>query len=260
MTGIVTAASLMSAAAAVRSALAARASGRSFRRLAATERRSTSGAVLQAGSGGLVAAGRGSAVTTPVRRTLSRLRASDPLGRARRRRAEALPLLADDLATALRSGSSVTSALREVAESPTNPVVVELRPVVARIEGGEPVSAALGWWADQADRDVGLLVAALSLGDDTGGSRARSVDRVAATLRERRALESEVRALSATARSSAGVLVLAPPLFTAFVVVVDPRTAGFLFSEPLGWACVAAGVLLDIAGAVWMSRITGGLG
>ncbi len=88
-----------------------------------------------------------------------------------------------------------------------------------------------------------------------GGHVARSVDQVAATLRERRQLRAEVRALATQARSSALVLVLAPPAFTLLLSAVEPGTVRFLLTSGTGLACLAAGIALDVVGGAWMARI-----
>jgi tight adherence protein B len=84
---------------------------------------------------------------------------------------------------------------------------------------------------------------------------ARAVDAVAATLRERREVQGEVVALATQARTSAGLLVVAPLGFAALVSTIEPGAVEFLVGTPLGWACLAGGLGLDALGAVWMQRI-----
>ena len=102
---------------------------------------------------------------------------------------------------------------------------------------------------------VRLAVAALCLGIDTGGAQARAVDGVAATIRERLAVEAEVRALSSQARMSALVIGLAPLGFGVFAAATDPRTSDFLLRTPGGLVLLGAGLLLDGAGWLWMQRL-----
>jgi tight adherence protein B len=78
---------------------------------------------------------------------------------------------------------------------------------------------------------------------------------VAATLRERRAVEREATALATQARSSALVIVLAPLAFAALSSLGDPRAGAFLVGTPTGLACLTAGLALDGLGAWWMHRI-----
>ena len=105
-----------------------------------------------------------------------------------------------------------------------------------------------------------LAASALALAAEAGGTQARAVDGVAATLRERLAVDAEVRALSAQARLSAIVIAIAPLVFGALAVGTDGRTAAFLLGQPLGWLCLAGGLALDALAAWWMLRITRGGG
>jgi tight adherence protein B len=102
---------------------------------------------------------------------------------------------------------------------------------------------------------VALATTAIGLGGRTGGEVARALDRVAATLRERRELRAEVRALATQARASAGVLIVAPPAFALLASTVEPGVAGFLLTSPAGLGCLGAGLALDGLGAHWMGRI-----
>jgi tight adherence protein B len=75
-------------------------------------------------------------------------------------------------------------------------------------------------------------------------------------LRERREVAGEVRALATQARTSAGVLAVAPLAFTGLVSTIEPGAVAFLVTSPLGLACLLLGLALEALGAVWMTRIT----
>jgi Flp pilus assembly protein TadB len=83
----------------------------------------------------------------------------------------------------------------------------------------------------------------------------RAIEAVIDAVRERAALQREVRALASQAQTSAVVLVLLPVGFAAAIAVVDPRVRSFYVGSPLGPLCVAAGVLLDAFGAWLMLRL-----
>jgi len=178
--------------------------------------------------------------------------------RRRRRRDEQLPDALDRLASALRAGSAIGPALGALAAQVDEPLRHDLQPVARAVDRGEPVAAALRCWAEgpAASADVRLVAAALSLGADAGGEVARAVDRVAGTLRERRELQAEVRALATQARASAGVLAVAPIAFTGLVTTIEPPAGAFLFTTPVGVGCLVGGIALEAAGASWMARIT----
>jgi tight adherence protein B len=160
------------------------------------------------------------------------------------------------MASSLRAGRSLAGALGEVAHACAPPLGVELRAVAGAVEHGVAIEPALAaWTAEASSRDVALAGTALALGGRAGGEVARALDRVAATLRERRELRAEVRALATQARASAGILIVAPPAFALVVSAIEPGVARFLFGTPAGLACLVAGAVLDGLGALWMARI-----
>jgi tight adherence protein B len=166
-----------------------------------------------------------------------------------------LPTVLDDIARAVRSGSSLRQACTEAADG-GGPARADLRGIVGRVERGLPLPTALAAWADASPvTDVRVAAAALALTASAGGPQAQAVDRAAATLRERRAVAGEVHAQSAQARLSAIVIGFLPVAFLLWAAVTDSRTAAFLVASPMGWCCLAAGLALEAAGGLWMRRI-----
>lgn len=178
--------------------------------------------------------------------------------RRRARRDAQLPDALDRLASALRAGEAVGPALTALATDLPEPLAAELGPVAASIEHGAPVALALAAWAARpgASADVRLVAAALTLGADAGGEVARAVDRVAVTLRERCELQGEVQALATQARASAAVLAVTPLAFGGLIATIEPQVVAFLVTTPVGLACLASGLGLEVLGAAWMARIT----
>jgi tight adherence protein B len=198
-----------------------------------------------------------------ARQGISRASAVRLLERARpqhrpRRRDAQLPDALERLASAVRGGQALGPALRELAVTVPDPLGADLRPIAAAIDQGEPVARALAGWAEHpaASPDVRLVVGALAMGAQAGGEVARAVDRVAATLRERREVQGEVRALATQARTSAGVLAVAPLGFAVLVSTIEPGAVAFLVASPLGLVCLVVGLGLEALGGVWMARIS----
>jgi tight adherence protein B len=188
------------------------------------------------------------------------VRATDrlvPSARARRRDLQ-LPGLLDRLASALRAGRAIGPAFADVARAVPAPLGEEVRPIARTIEQGAPLVDALRGWAEShpTAADVQLVTAALTVGAGSGGEVARAVDGVTATLRERHQVRAELRALATQAQASAVVLAAAPVAFALLVATIEPGAIVFLLTTPLGLACLTGGVLLDLAGVVWMVRIT----
>ena len=169
----------------------------------------------------------------------------------------ALPAAVEEVARGLRSGASLRQALEEAGRATPGPTGLELARVTAAAGQGASLTTALDWWAERSPLDsVGLVVAALGLGAETGGAQAQAIDGVASTLRQRLAAQAEARALATQARASAAVIAVAPLAFCVLASAADRRTAEFLLGSPVGLACLVAGLALDAAGALWMARLT----
>ena len=177
--------------------------------------------------------------------------------RVRRARADVgLPEAVDAIAAAVASGRSVADGLALAAASAPPGLSSELEGVVLGIQRGLPATVAVERWATTSGVDGARLVgAAVGLAGDAGGDVERALAGVASTLRERRALGREIRALSAQARISATTIAVAPLGFGAVAVAADGDTAAFLLGTPGGIACLAVGLVLDLAGFRWMRRL-----
>jgi tight adherence protein B len=179
----------------------------------------------------------------------------------RRAWAAGLPEAVETMASALAAGLSLVDGLAAASAAASGDLAEELAAVVARVDRGMSVAEAVGrWGVSGRTPGAGLVAAAVGLAADAGGDPRHALLRVAVTLRERRSLERELRALSSQARASAALVAAAPALFLAFTVVADPTTARWLLGSPGGWACVAGGACLDLAGWRWMRRLTRSVG
>ncbi len=176
-------------------------------------------------------------------------------GRRRRALVAALPEAVELMARGLRGGSNLRHAVAGVA-SAGGPVGRSLSVVLDRVDAGERLGAAMGRWAESIGHpDAALIGAVVRLADRTGAPSAASLERVAATLRERAALADEVRALTAQTRASALVVATAPVGFLLLVAVVDGGSVAVLVTTPIGLLCLFLGIALDVAGIGWMMRI-----
>lgn len=166
-----------------------------------------------------------------------------------------LPVLLDDAVAAMASGSSLLQGLSEASRR-EGTLGAELEQALRLRSRGVGLQEVLDDWAARRPASsIGLFADALALADVTGGSQVGALRSVGDTLREREALQREVRAMAAQAQLSASVLVVAPVAFAAVVAVLDHRIAAFLLTSPPGWACLVGGAALDAAGAWWMRRL-----
>lgn len=180
--------------------------------------------------------------------------------RARARRVEsasaaALPTLLDEVATELRSGGTVPTALERVGHG-SGRLAPEMAELCSRTALGLDLGDALRGWVAAHPRDGATEIAgALAVASTTGGRAAVALGGLATSLRERRAVADDVHALSAQARVSALVVGAAPVAYLAFASVADPGSVRLLVGTGLGRFCLGAGLALDALAAWWMRRI-----
>jgi Flp pilus assembly protein TadB len=162
--------------------------------------------------------------------------------------------LLESIIRRLRSGSSLRAAVVAASCDSADPVD---RALAASLVDGVSLTTALDTWMSEGATSRVLVGTALRLAAESGGAVASVLDGVAESIRDRRHLDREVTALASQARASAMVLIVAPIAFAMLMATVDPRVARLQFGTPLGWCCCIVGLILDLAGGFWMSRMIG---
>jgi Flp pilus assembly protein TadB len=169
----------------------------------------------------------------------------------------------DGVARAVRAGVSLPLAIASTRGDP--PIEAALAPVRLALERGTPTAdAILRLGSDRPrtrrtrSRTAGseLVIGVVRAVATVGGPSAESLDRVAAVLRERCADAADRQTHAAQARLSAVVLTLLPPAFLGLLAFTGTGVRAALTTAP-GVACVTAGVLLNVIGWRWMSRLVG---
>lgn len=173
------------------------------------------------------------------------------------RRRQQIPDALERMAAALRTGCSLPQALEDAGRTTEPPFGTELAELARILAAGVPLVVVLDrWTTTYSDRSTRLAATALALATRVGAVPAQAIDGVSSTLRERAALAAERHAQATQARTSAIVLSVAPLGFMALLITTNNAAGEFLFTTPLGWVCLLAGISLDVLGAVWMTRLT----
>jgi tight adherence protein B len=181
-----------------------------------------------------------------------------------RRRARTRSALLEDqlaeavssLAAGMRAGLSLTRAIRFAAEEAEAPLAGSLTSVADASDLGVPLEQALvGWARATGSADIRLLAAVLDLHRRTGGELPSVLDGVAATLRERRAVAREVRALTAQARLSGTILGLLPIGFFLFLSVTSRSDIAAAFHSSLGIGAIGLGFAMQGCAFLWIRSL-----
>src|SRR5690606_3634955 len=144
------------------------------------------------------------------------------------------------LASAVRAGAGLGSALREVVAEAPVPLAQEFGLLMREQRLGVPFDAALANLASRMPSEAASLgVSALRIATATGGNLAEALERIATMLRARLHMESRVHALTAQGRMQAWVVGCLPVLLALILHRLEPEAMDKLWSTPLGWVTVS---------------------
>jgi tight adherence protein B len=160
------------------------------------------------------------------------------------------------VAAALRSGLSLSQAIRFAADEGEPPASAQLWAVVDRESLGVPLEESLERWAsEEGGSDVRLVASVLQLHHRVGGDAPAVLEQVSRTLRQRRAAGREVRSLTAQARLSGTILGLLPVGFFLFMSIVSRSDMSAAYGSPIGLGAIVAGLVLDGGAYLWIRHL-----
>lgn len=168
--------------------------------------------------------------------------------------ANELAAVLDTTSRRCASGESLGFALAAALTATTGASTMSSFAEAASVLGGGGTVREALTAVRSTDPDVTLAVHVLALCAGQGGNVSESLDRAAATLRERHGVRLERSAHSAQARLSARVLTVVPIAFATWTLATTSTVREFT-TTPAGLACVALGVTTNAAGWRLMTRV-----
>jgi tight adherence protein B len=169
--------------------------------------------------------------------------------------AEALDLLVG----ALRAGYGFLQAIEAVTKELPDPMRHELRLVIEQVNiGVPPVNALLEMPKRIASYDLELFVTAVSVQRSVGGNLAEVLENIAATIRERRRIKAEVRAITTGPRVSSYILGLFPLGLMLYFSASDDGYRQLMLGETIGKMMLgfaAVWSLIGLALSTFVSKV-----
>lgn len=164
-----------------------------------------------------------------------------------------LPDAFEMMSRSIRAGQTVTRSFQTIADDFESPISDEFAWCFEQQNLGLPQEIAL--------RDLGrrcgvaelqMLVVALLVQRQSGGSPVELLDNLATVVRRRISLEEKIRTLTTEGRMQAAVLLLLPPLLLAVISHLNPDYVASLWDRPT----LLLGLLgSELLGVVWIRRI-----
>lgn len=177
-------------------------------------------------------------------------------GRRLRQFSGQLPDVLDHLVGSLRAGYGLLQAVEWVARQLSKPAGEEFNRVVREVQLGRSLTHSLDSMVRRFDSDdLALIVTAIKIQHEIGGSLADILEIVAETIRERVRIQREIRVLTAQQRYSGYVLMVLPIALGFVLFLISPEYEMRLF-DPGPTLCIPIGAgLMMIMGFFIMRRI-----
>ena len=146
-----------------------------------------------------------------------------------------LPDVLGSIASAMRAGHGLRTAIKGIADDGGAPASEEFARVIGEERLGRPLAEAINAMCERlGSRDLEYVATAINVQAQTGGSLAGLFDTLAGTVRERQRHARKVHALTALGRSSAIILVLLPIGLGGLMTLISPPYMTPLFTTSSG--------------------------
>lgn len=158
---------------------------------------------------------------------------------------------------AVGAGYSLLQSLDVVVQEMRAPASEEFRRVRREIGLGLPMSQALENLHDRMQSDdLYLVITAININSQVGGSLTTMLSAVTGTIRDRMRLFGEVRAITSQQRYSAYFLTLLPFLIAGVLFVLSPKYISELFTPGITLCFPIGAIIFVILGNLVIMRLT----
>jgi len=177
-------------------------------------------------------------------------------GQRFRRFEEQLPEAIDMLASALRAGHSLMTAIGFMGQEFREPLSGEFRKCFEEQNYGVDLrTALLNLGARMAIQDLRIFIAAVLIQKESGGNLAEVLEKVATTSRERFRLRKQVQVHTAQGRMTGWILSILPVALGFAMYLVHPEGISLLWTHPIGLKLLYTAIVMNVLGALAIRKI-----
>lgn len=160
------------------------------------------------------------------------------------------------IANGLRAGAALPQSLELVSRDMGGPMTEELALVLHEYRLGMDLPESLNRLCERMPgEDLSLLVTAIKLTMQSGGSLAEVLDRITETIRQRVDFHDRLMTMTAQGRFEAIAMASAPLLAFLILFFLDRELMQPLVQTKLGWSAIGAVVLLETVGFLVINKI-----
>lgn len=141
----------------------------------------------------------------------------------------------DVIVRGVKSGLPLNECLGIIARESPEPIASEFREVVDQQRVGVPLAEGLDRLMDRVPLpEVKFFAVVIAIQQQAGGNLSEALGNLSGVLRDRIKLQLKVKALSAEAKASAGVLAALPPTVGILVYLTSPNYISMLWTKTTG--------------------------
>mgnify|MGYP001472021175 CR=1 FL=1 len=160
------------------------------------------------------------------------------------------------IANGLRAGAALPQSLEMVSRDMGGPMTEELALVLHEYRLGIDLPESLNRLCERMPgEDLSLLVTAIKLTMQSGGSLAEVLDRITETIRERVSFHDRLMTMTAQGRFEAIAMASAPLLAFIILYLLDSSLMLPLVQTTIGWCALGAVAVLETVGFLVINKI-----
>lgn len=166
------------------------------------------------------------------------------------------PDAVDVIVRGVRSGMPLGDCIRVLAVEGQEPIRSEFKTVVYDQTVGVPVQEAVQRLADRiALPETNFLAIVVTIQSRSGGNLTEALGNLSTVLRERKKMHGKIRAMSAEAKASGGIIGALPPIVASLLFLTSPDYIGLLFTTFAGNAVLVGSGLWMLIGVLVMRKM-----
>jgi tight adherence protein B len=157
----------------------------------------------------------------------------------------------------LRSGHSVSQAIRSVAQEVPNPCGQEFALIFQRMNLGQRLPDALVLSSRRfRSYELDLMQRAVSVQVEVGGSLADLLEKTNLTLRQRLKLARQLKVITSQGRLSAWIVGMLPIVLAVALNFMNPGYLQLLVQDKIGQGLLCLAVALELVGVFILRRMS----
>lgn len=162
----------------------------------------------------------------------------------------------DVIVRGVRSGMPLGDCVRVVAAEGQEPVRSEFKTVVDDQTMGVPIHEAVQRLADRvALPETNFLSIVIAIQSRSGGNLTEALSNLSTVLRERKKMRAKIKAMSAEAKASGGIIGSLPPIVASLLYLTSPDYVALLFTTTLGNVVLVASGCWMLIGVLIMHKM-----